>query len=738
MSLARLLLLALACLSSPVCAQLRWRHADLFEGRDGLVGAFDAARERLVVFGGRAGLALFAETWEWDGTTWTRRAPAHSPPARRAHAMVYDPSRGHVLLFGGIDGTYVRFDDMWAWDGEDWTRLFPVRAPQARAGHDLAWDSIRGRAVLFGGHDASGYLNDTWEWDGLAWTERMPAHRPPPRSGGALTFVAHRGRTFLFSGACPFGGPCAYRDAWEWDGVDWTEVPAVFPTFGRWGHRVVYDAARRRVVTFGGSDEPAHYYDDTWEWDGSSWQQVVPARNVPGREAYAMAYDPRLASVILTGGVGWNGAVYSDVWRFHGDTWSRSFDGAPTSRQAPAMTFDHARGRVVMFGGIYGGGETWEWDGRSWWNAEPAVAPPWTGYAQMAFDPVRRTSWLVAGWSAFELWGWDGSSWRRTVTPVSPPAGDGHAVAWDEARGELVLLSAGSGATPSETWTFDGTDWRRRQPAHAPTARARHALAYDAARERMVLFGGDDGSYTLLGDTWEWDGTDWRQRLPVHAPAAQHEHRLVYDAARRRTVLLGWMPSTEHTVFEWDGEDWRAREVSAGPDLGAPAAVFDPARRELVVFTGTTAETWWLGPTQPADYFSFGSGCRGGNGVPRLAPAPGDLPWLGEPFTVDLDNLPPSPFLLLFLGASRTRWGPVTLPVGLEHLGMPGCTLWASGDLAIPLVSAGGCARWTTQLPSESALAGAAFYNQSWQIDWTANPGLATTSNACEGRLGSK
>lgn len=141
----------------------------------------------------------------------------------------------------------------------------------------------------------------------------MPAHRPPPRAGGALTFVTHRGRTFLFGGACPFGGPCAYRDAWEWDGVDWTEVSAVFPTFGRWGHRVVYDAARRRVVTFGGSDEPAHYYDDTWEWDGIAWQQVVPARNVPGREAYAMAYDTRLAAVTLAGGVGWNGAVYSDV-----------------------------------------------------------------------------------------------------------------------------------------------------------------------------------------------------------------------------------------------------------------------------------------------------------------------------------------------------------------------------------------------------------------------------------------
>lgn len=74
----------------------------------------------------------------------------------------------------------------------------------------------------------------------------------------------------------------------------------------------------------------------------------------------------------------------------------------------------------------------------------------------------------------------------------------------------------------------------------------------------------------------------------------------------------------------------------------------------------------------------------------------------------------------------------------LDRLGMAGCTLWASGDVAIPLANTGGRARWVTHLPSETGLLGAAFCNQSWHNDWFANPGRATPSKACEGRLGLK
>src|SRR5690242_14799971 len=37
--------------------------------------------------------------------TWTKQAPATSPPARWAASMAYDAATGTVVLFGGIDSS---------------------------------------------------------------------------------------------------------------------------------------------------------------------------------------------------------------------------------------------------------------------------------------------------------------------------------------------------------------------------------------------------------------------------------------------------------------------------------------------------------------------------------------------------------------------------------------------------------------------------------------------------------
>ena len=54
-----------------------------------------------------------------------------------------------------------------------------------------------------------------------------------------------------------------------------------------------------------------------------------------------------------------------------------------------------------------------------------------------------------------------------------------------------------------DTWEWDGTAWTQRSPASAPSPQQGHAMAYDAARGRVVLFGGHDSF--RRGDTWEWD-----------------------------------------------------------------------------------------------------------------------------------------------------------------------------------------------------------------------------------------
>ena len=72
-----------------------------------------------MLFGGYGGRGGLGDTWTWNGTDWTQRAPAQSPPPRYDHAMAYDSARQRLVLFGGITPDFLA--DTWTWDGSTWS-----------------------------------------------------------------------------------------------------------------------------------------------------------------------------------------------------------------------------------------------------------------------------------------------------------------------------------------------------------------------------------------------------------------------------------------------------------------------------------------------------------------------------------------------------------------------------------------------------------------------------------------
>src|SRR5690606_34754948 len=99
-------------------------------------------RNRVVLVGGWTG-SYAADAWEWDGTNW---APLNPPPfaGRRNHAVAYDAQRDRLVLFGGRGGTSLLLGDTWEWDGMTWTQVaIGDPAPAAREGHALAYDAVR-------------------------------------------------------------------------------------------------------------------------------------------------------------------------------------------------------------------------------------------------------------------------------------------------------------------------------------------------------------------------------------------------------------------------------------------------------------------------------------------------------------------------------------------------------------------------------------------------------------------
>jgi hypothetical protein len=69
------------------------------------------------------------------------------------------------------------------------------------------------------------------------------------------------------------------------------------------------------------------------------------------------------------------------------------------------MTFDSARGRVVLFGGMESPrspfADAWEWDGTSWTERQITVMPRARSRHAMAFDPARGVATIFAGASEY-------------------------------------------------------------------------------------------------------------------------------------------------------------------------------------------------------------------------------------------------------------------------------------------------------------------------------------------------
>jgi hypothetical protein len=308
------------------------RHDFGPSGRVGAAMAFDAARRRVLLFGGdpMGAAALAGDTWEWDGADWTQLADT-GPSPRAGHQVAFDSHRYRLVLFGGEAGGGGLQGDTWEWDGEAWTQVADT-GPDPRAGHQLAFDATRSRVVLFGGEAADYVLcADTWEWDGLAWTQEEDVG-PPARRDHAMTFASRRDVVVLFGGSV---GGSVVGDTWEWDGSRWRQAADFGPKPCR---GAAMTSAAGATVLFGGLDptgQPPRLSRLTWQWDGQHWvarQDMGPA----GRWGHAIAFDEERGRIVLFGGLSVAPDAVDAEHGVLGDTWETS----PPPPPANMTTFD--------------------------------------------------------------------------------------------------------------------------------------------------------------------------------------------------------------------------------------------------------------------------------------------------------------------------------------------------------------------------------------------------------------
>ena len=479
--------------------------------RYGMSARYDALRDRGLFFGGGTGAPNTNETWALSlGTTpaWTLLTTPNPPQGRQFHSATYDPFGDRLLVFGGSSGPVL--SDTWALPlaspGSSWIPLTSTR----RRGHTALFDPPRRRMVVFGGENGT-QLNDVWEL-GMentgTWARLNPAGTPPPaRALHGAIYDERRDRMIVFGGR---GGP-AMSDLWEltFSGtLEWRPIVAQgTPPPARFDHVMVYDAARYRLLVFGGIDLNGTY-NDAWSLSLAgtpTWTQIATgAGSKPSARAGSQAvYDPLRNRLVIFGGYSQTFVAQADVWQLAlspvTPAWSEmSPTGtAPAARFAAATVYDANRDRAVITSGTdfvnfftdtyelkFGTGM------QASWNALAATSEGPTSRSdhKAVYDPVADRMVVFGG---INLGGVLHDTWSMMFTsvvgvPGVPAAG---------ASGVTIALS---GANPARgaarfAWTL-------------PAAGAVSLSIHDAAGRRVrTLEGGahDAGSHVAT-----WDGRD--------------------------------------------------------------------------------------------------------------------------------------------------------------------------------------------------------------------------------------
>jgi len=282
---------------------------------------------------------------------------------------------------------------------------------------------------------------------------------------------------------------------------------------------------------------------------GNAWLNLNPGGAPSVREMMAMCYDPDGQRTLLFGGSEGNLIPLGETWAYNSstNTWSNlNPSSPPPGRSTPAMVYDTAHRKAILFGG-YGGeptgrmNETWAYDfsSNAWENRTPAVSPPARNWLAMAYDAEHDKTILYGGNGNATLlsdtWAYDYTSntWTDMAPSFSPGAESGHKMIYD-AHAKRVILFDGA-----NTWAYDygGNTWNNLLSSNSPPVCGE--LTYDPITDQTILFSGWNG-YDLQ-ETWvySYSTNRWTNLNPSNPPLGRSRSGLVYDLTAKRAILFG-------------------------------------------------------------------------------------------------------------------------------------------------------------------------------------------------------
>jgi hypothetical protein len=296
------------------------------------------------------------------------------------------------------------------------------------------------------------------------------------------------------------------------------QVPGV-----RNGHAMVYFIPQKSIVLFGGADEKK-VYGDTWSFANDHWKKIADVGPSPRTfPSMVMANNYILlfgGNAVLFGNNQNPGQYLDDTWKFENGKWFKlSLATHPDARSEAAITYDSIRKRVVLFGGRRAGerwinGDTWEFDGNEWREADTTGPAPRSG-AQMVFDSRLKQIILFGGNPVIAkeknyngpMWSRNGEHWNQMNSQDSLIFNS--CMAYNTIENFILRFGGWNGdRRVNDTWIYKKNGWEKLHFKIAPAARNHSIMIYDPNKNAFFLYGGHDGE-NVFGDLWQFKNGNW-------------------------------------------------------------------------------------------------------------------------------------------------------------------------------------------------------------------------------------
>jgi hypothetical protein len=205
--------------------------------------------------------------------------------------------------------------------------------------------------------------------------------------------------------------------------------------------------------------------------------------------------------------------------------------------------------------------------------------------------------------------------WTQLTLSVNPATRERPATATD---GNVLYLYGGQSGTTTSTYAnlmaFNGTAWTTiSATGTACGPRAGAVMAWDSARGKLVVFSGNGAAgvwATHETTTWEWDSAGgWSQKFPATVPDSRWlvggsayvpGVGVVFHGGNAKTIPSSATAYISNETWAWDGTNWTLL-TNTGPTVQNGALVYRSATHDLIYFGGTTV----TGGPNVADTFKY-------------------------------------------------------------------------------------------------------------------------------------